>query len=138
MSLKGTIRDSWDVCRRKVNEALGTVERLDADEIHYDKTTSGMSATNVQSAIDEVDAGLDGAIIGLGTVSGKVESIETTLAGLTGFYAVAVSLAMAVGDTQYVKQDVANGGTLTRTDMSSDVPSNGTVHRVYYRKVKFL
>ena len=92
MSLKGTIRDSWDVCRRKVNEALSTVERLDADEIHYDKTTSGMSATNVQSAIDEVDAGLDGAIIGLGTVSGKVESIETTLAGLTGFYALLLAL----------------------------------------------
>lgn len=68
MSLKGTIRDSWDVWRRKVNEALGTVERLDADEVHYDKTTSGMTATNVQSAIDELDAGLDDAVLSLESV----------------------------------------------------------------------
>lgn len=55
MSLKGTIRDSWDVWRDKVNKALGgSVEDIKASEVTYDGTTSGLSASSVQGAIDEV------------------------------------------------------------------------------------
>ena len=55
MSLKGTIRDSWDVWRRKVDTALGgSVEDIKASEVTFDGTTSSLSATNAQSAIDEV------------------------------------------------------------------------------------
>ena len=49
-----SMRDSWEVWRRKVNAAIGNVEEIDADEIVYDNTTSGLTATNAQSAIDEI------------------------------------------------------------------------------------
>lgn len=49
-----SMRDSWNVWRRKVNEALGTVEPVEGTNVTYDNTNSGLSATNVQSAIDEV------------------------------------------------------------------------------------
>lgn len=48
-------RDSWEVWRRKVNEALGgLVEPVKAEDVTYDNTDSGLTATDVQSAIDEV------------------------------------------------------------------------------------
>ena len=55
MSLKIPFRDSWEVWRSKVNQALGgSVEDIKASEVTFDGTTSSLSATNVQSAIDEV------------------------------------------------------------------------------------
>lgn len=49
------MRDSWDVWRRKVNEALGgSVEPIESEDVTYDNTESGLTASNVQSAIDEV------------------------------------------------------------------------------------
>lgn len=60
MSLKIPFRDSWEVWRNKVNAALGgSVEDIKASEVLFDKTTSGMTATNVQSAIDELYGKLD-------------------------------------------------------------------------------
>lgn len=49
-----SFRDSWNVWRRKVDEALGTVEPIPASNINYNNSTSGIEATNVQSAIDKV------------------------------------------------------------------------------------
>jgi hypothetical protein len=50
-----SMRDSWNVWRRKVNEALGgSVEPIPSEDVVYDNTDSGLAATNVQSAIDEV------------------------------------------------------------------------------------
>ena len=48
-------RDSWEVWRRKVNEALGGgTEKIPATRISYKNNTSGLTANNVQTAIDEV------------------------------------------------------------------------------------
>ena len=48
-------RDSWELWRRKVNEALGgLVEPVKSEDVTYDNTDSGLTATDVQSAIDEV------------------------------------------------------------------------------------
>lgn len=77
MSLKGTIRDSWDVWRAKVNAAIGTVERIDADEVKYDSTASGLQATDVQTAIDEVDAkvnDLDGEDVSYDNTTSELEA----------------------------------------------------------------
>lgn len=50
-----SMRDSWNVWRRKVNEALGgLVDPIESADVTYDNTDSGLTATNVQSAIDEV------------------------------------------------------------------------------------
>ena len=49
------MRDSWNVWRRKVDDAIGgTVEPIESANVEYDNTDSGLTATNVQSAIDEV------------------------------------------------------------------------------------
>lgn len=48
-------RDSWNVWRRKVNEALGTADPIPATNVSYDSASSGLSATNVQTAIDAVN-----------------------------------------------------------------------------------
>ena len=44
-------RDSWEVWRRKVSG--GSIE-IHADDVEYDGTQSGLSATNAQGAIDEL------------------------------------------------------------------------------------
>ena len=50
-----SFRDSWNVWRRKVNEALGSSDPIPASNISYNNTSSGLSATNVQGAIDKVN-----------------------------------------------------------------------------------
>ena len=91
-----SFRDSWDVWRKKVNAALGNVEEIDADEVVYSNTTSGLTATNVQSAIDEVVSGvgsLDGSDIAYdGTASslsatnvqGAIDEVVTDLGTANG------------------------------------------------------
>ena len=64
-----SMRDSWNVWRRKVNEALGTVEPVEGTNVTYDNTSSGLTATNVQSAIDEVSASVD-------LVEGKLSALD--------------------------------------------------------------
>ena len=44
----------------------------DADDIAYDNTTSGLTATNVQAAIDEVAQGGGGGGVGAWTLAGSV------------------------------------------------------------------
>ena len=53
-------RDSWEVWRRKVNEAIGGgSEPIPATRITYKGNTSGLSAKNVQAAIDETVGVID-------------------------------------------------------------------------------
>ena len=73
-------RDSWEVWRHKVDKALGTVEEIDADEIVYDNTSSHLTATNAQSAIDELNSNIGGIGERLTTAEGKIETLETASA----------------------------------------------------------
>ena len=58
------MRDSWNVWRRKVDAALGgTIEPVKSEDVVYDNTESGLTATNVQGAIDEVAKEIDGCIV---------------------------------------------------------------------------
>lgn len=91
-------RDSWNVWREKVNKALGTVEEIDADEVVYDNTDSGLTATNVQSAIDEVvgdiddldggDIAYDGTDSGLiaTNVQGAIDEVAAVTTAVHGNY----------------------------------------------------
>ena len=72
-------RDSWEVWRGKVNQAIGNVEEIDADEIVYDNTTSGLTATNVQSAIDEVAGDVDTLTTTVGDASSGIVKDVTDL-----------------------------------------------------------
>lgn len=53
--MKRFFRDSWNVWREKVNAALGTVEQIDASEVLFDNDDTGLTADDVQEAIEEVN-----------------------------------------------------------------------------------
>lgn len=73
-----SMRDSWNVWRRKVNAALGGLaEPVKAKDVTYDNTDSGLTATNVQSAIDEVNGDLGT----LGTTVSGIGDITTAVHG---------------------------------------------------------
>ena len=76
------MRDSWNVWRRKVDEALGgSVEPVKSEDVTYDNTDSGLTATNVQSAIDEVAKGIgdiDSALSGKTVITEPIATIEVT------------------------------------------------------------
>lgn len=53
-------RDSWEVWRRKVDEALsGLIGPIKSKDVTYSNTDSGLTSTNVQGAIDEVVGAID-------------------------------------------------------------------------------
>lgn len=276
MSLRDAFRDSWEVWRRKVDTALGgSVEDIKASEVTFDGTTSSLSATNVQSAIDEVagnipeiptsyaasaitydnttsgleatdaqsaideldgkldeldagDVGYNNTTSGLEAtnVQTAIDEVSALLNKLTGFYIISptrsvieveadgvktnselmveittalntylatldddegivlegtnlgdasngafmptpmrvftktvpidmvrflstigsgttitsytVTIAPVAGNIQYLEQKAETGGTITRTDKSSTVPTSGSKVVIYYRVVKIL
>ena len=74
-------KDSWTVWRKKVNDAIGTIEQIFAKNVFYDNETSHLATDNVQGAIDILDSDLDSIsdqIDGLATVarSGDYNDLE--------------------------------------------------------------
>lgn len=75
-------RDSWEVWRRKVNEALGgLVEPVKAEDVTYDNTDSGLTATDVQSAIDEVAGAVGDNTTDITALKGKKFSYDVLWSG---------------------------------------------------------
>lgn len=65
-------RDSWEVWRRKVNTALGGLtEPVKAEDVTYDNTDSGLTATDVQSAVDEVAGAVSDNTTDITALKGK-------------------------------------------------------------------
>lgn len=62
--MKGfTIQNSIDLLEKNANGGGGS-GTTSAANVSYDNTTSGLTATNVQAAIDEVAAGITEALTG--------------------------------------------------------------------------
>ena len=61
------------------NKALSTDITLVSSDIGYDNTVSGLTATNVKAAIDELDTALDGKVPNTRTVNSKALSSNITL-----------------------------------------------------------
>lgn len=61
---KYTMRASIDALEKEVKNGGGGGETPEASDITYDNTVSGLTATNVQAAIDEVAAGITEALTG--------------------------------------------------------------------------
>lgn len=63
--MKGfTIQNSIDLLEKSASSGGGEGGATSADQISYDNTTSGLTADNVQAAIDEVAAGITEALTG--------------------------------------------------------------------------
>ena len=71
-----------------INEINGEVTGLDAGDVPYDNTTSGLTASNVQSAIDELAQGTGaGAVLVTGTLTAGQTSVTLSDASiLAGSY----------------------------------------------------
>ena len=63
--MKGyTIQHSIDLLEKAVENSGGSGGASTASDVSYNNTTSGLVATNVQAAIDEVAAGITEALTG--------------------------------------------------------------------------
>lgn len=63
--MKGyTIKESIDLLEKEIKNAGGGGGASTAADISYDNTSSGLTADNVQAAIDEVAAGITEALTG--------------------------------------------------------------------------
>lgn len=116
-----------------INELFGHATDVDADEVDYDNTNSGLVATDVQGAIDEV-------VSTIGTEDARIEALETTVGGAgSGLVKDVTDNATAIGTLETTVGDSNSGlvkdvndnataiGTLTSTVGDS---SNGLVKDV--------
>ena len=112
---------------------LATASDLSADSISYNNTTSGLSATEVQSAIDEVNSEvgtLDSAITTTNNNIGDLTDLDTTdqssivgavneIAGRSSDYHVFNTTEQAVGE--WVDGNIIYEKTYTATGVSLSV-----------------
>ena len=95
------VRDSWNVWREKVNRAIGNVEEIDADEVVYDNTTSGLTATDVQAAIDEVAGDIPEVP---STYAASDITYDNTTSGLTATTAQDAIDELSIGGYQLIEK----------------------------------
>ena len=88
-----------------INELYGHATDVDADEVDYDNTNSGLVATDVQGAIDEVNGKVD-------VDSARIGALETTVGGAgSGLVKDVNDLQTTVGDSNAgLVKDVADLG----------------------------
>jgi hypothetical protein len=101
---------------------LPVVDSLDADAIVYDNATSGLAATDVQAAIDEVEGRVDTlealpdpglVLLASGTVTAQA-TLDIPLTGYTGYRAIKVLLSSFVpvdDDTELWLRFSTDGGS---------------------------
>ena len=75
--MKGyTIQHSIDLLEKAVENGTGGGGSTSAANVSYTNTTSGLVATNVQSAIDEIDSSVDGLLTTVGGLSTDVGTLK--------------------------------------------------------------
>lgn len=116
---------------------------VDADDVTYDNTSSGLTATNIQNAIDEVNSKITGEVIDLDlstNVSATVTSTETVTAAYTGVNVLTnanASIGKVYGSISIESSGGIAGGTsgaVVATITASNLP---TIATDYYINVGF-
>ena len=87
---------------------IGAGDGVDADEVNYDNTSSGLTASNVQAAIDEVN----GKIPSITTPDADDVSYDNTQSGL------------AATNVQAAIDELASGSAADHVDVTSDGTKN--------------
>ena len=108
------MRDSWNVWRRKVNEALGGIDDpIKSEDVTYNNADSGLTATNVQSAIDEVDSAVDSLTTTVGDATAglvkDVTDIKNTLT-LKSYTGTTTSAGWLISDIEYANTYILTVG----------------------------
>lgn len=76
--MKGyTIQNSIDLLEKAVENGGGSGGASTATDVTYDNTTSGLTAENVQTAIDEVAASVSTNTGAISTLSGAIDTINS-------------------------------------------------------------
>lgn len=100
-------------------QIINAVGASDASGIAYDNSTSGLSATNVQTAVDEIDTILDGSASGISINSAYV----TAVAGVYQKYSKVGHIHNISGMITTV-QAVPFQTTMVYPGLASDMPSD--------------
>ena len=85
-----------------INEVNGAIGTPSASQVSYDNTGSGLTATNVQDAIDEVAQGGGGS--GVTTVSVTADGVKTYSQLLDDLYALISSASIHMGSLHILKK----------------------------------
>lgn len=98
---------------KNIKNSIASID--DASEISYDNTTSGLSATNVQSAIDEVTSKVDALgveyVYTLTLINGWTGNVEVNVNSLNRVVAIQGYLDA----TDATSTTFCNGGTIPAT-----------------------
>lgn len=101
-----------------INELFGHATDVDADEVDYDNTNSGLVATDVQGAIDEVNGKVE-------TDSARIGALETTVGGAgSGLVKDVADLDTAVGALETTVGDSNAGLVKDVADLGTTVGDN--------------
>jgi len=120
ISLGNNVQDALDSVKDEI-AALGGGGSLDAIDINYDNTTSGLVATNVKAALDELKADID-AIPGGGGVAANEVSYDNTATGLA-----ASEVQTAIDDTFVTIGNHVNDNTAAHAASAISVTPSGNV-----------
>lgn len=98
-----------------INELFGHATDVDADEVDYDNTNSGLVATDVQGAIDEVNGKVE-------VDSARIGALETTVGGAgSGLVKDVSDLQSDVGSLESTVGDSNAGLVKDVTDLQTTV-----------------
>ena len=122
----GVLTDLTTTDKSTVVNAINEVNGKDAGDIAYDNTGSGLSATNVQDAIDEVAQGGGGGSTGyslIWTNADPTQAIDTS---------TPLSIADADEYTDFVFEMVANNAYISHPIMVSAANLGSVTNQVGY------
>lgn len=120
ISLGNNVQDALDNVKDEI-AALGGGGSLDAIDINYDNTTSGLVATNVKTALDELKANID-AIPGGGGVAANEVSYDNSATGLA-----ASEVQTAIDDTFVTIGNHVNDTTAAHAASAISVTPSGNL-----------
>ena len=120
ISLGNNVQDALDNVKDEI-AALGGGGSLDAIDINYDNTTSGLVATNVKAALDELKADID-AIPGGGGVAANEVSYDNSATGLA-----ASEVQTAIDDTFVTIGNHVNDTTAAHAASAISVTPSGNL-----------
>lgn len=92
----------------------------EASEISYDNSTSGLTATNVQDAIDEVEGRVDTAESNITTNAGNISTNTTNISTNAGNISANTADVADIRTTQGTSDGDTNLGTFTGTTISDN------------------
>lgn len=116
-----------------VNGQTGVVQ-IDAIDVPYDNTVSGLTATDVQGAIDEIAASTNGSVVALHTITAPEATAKAITLPSSPTTPATTILTPAGGPGQFYGADfTVSGSTLSWSGLGLDgILSTGDQLTIFY------